>query len=164
VVSLVGLASERRGFDVVVPAIEFPGLVPEYRRDVRVSGTVAKSGRKLHLQYTINTVADLVCDRSLEEYEEPISVVAALDYALDGELFARQQGTEVEPDEIRGLREDAQEIDLTDDVRQDLAIALPMKRVAPAYRDKEISELIPPGVSPSAEPDERWAALRNLKY
>ncbi len=160
-VSLVGLQNGQREFEVVVPASSIEGLVSEYQTDVQVRGTVYRNGRKLHVSYTVNADALLVCDRSLEEFVEPISVDGELDYAFDGELHARQQGVELDPEEVRGLRDDAQEIDLTDDVRQDLAIAIPMKRVSPAYRDVEISSLLPEEPQ-SSTPDDRWAALQKL--
>lgn len=162
-ISLVGLTNEQREFESIVPARAIQGLVPEFSDTVSVVGTVQRVGRKVHVTYTVTANATLVCDRSLEEFTELISVHVSLDYAFDGELYNRQLGTEVEPDEIRGLREDAQEIDLTDDVRQDLVVALPMKRISPRYRSEEIGSNNEINEHHGrVEIDERWAALKKL--
>ncbi len=162
-ISLVGLNHEQQEFQILVPAKAIQGLAPEYKNDVEVRGTVVKAGRKVHVTYTIAADATLVCDRSLEEYTEPILVNVALDYSFSNDLYASQAGIDVDPDEIRGLREDAQSIDITEDVRQELVVALPMKRIAPAYRDVDATELFQLD-QPNDEQavDERWAALKNL--
>ena len=74
-----------------------------------------------------------------------------------------------EDSQVIPIREDATVIDITDEVRQELMVHLPMRRVAPKYRDKELTELFPELEGRDAEapqPDvvnDQWAALRKLK-
>lgn len=161
-ISLIGLNTEPYSFEVTVSANEIRDIAPEFNESVQVNGTIEKMGRRIHLVYQAKALATLVCDRSLEEYTEEIVVDGWLNYSLDGELYSSQLGIEIEEDELRGLREDAQWIDITDDLRQDLAVALPMKRIAPAYREMEIQDLQTMEPSNETEVDDRWAALKKI--
>jgi uncharacterized metal-binding protein YceD (DUF177 family) len=106
----------------------------------------------------------------LEEFDEDISADLSLSYVIDPALAAEQAGNVQDFDEevIRGLREEDKRIDITEDVRQVLAVAIPLRHVAPAYRDVPLEQLHP-ALAPKAradddEPvDDRWAALKNLK-
>ncbi len=160
-VSLVGFTSGQREFSMSVPASAIDGIVPEYQSEISITGVAVRQGRKIHVSYTVEANADLVCDRSLEPYQEKIIVQSDLSFALDSDLYHRQLNTEVEPDEVRGIREEATEIDLSDDVRQDLAVALPMKRVSPKYQDVPLTD-IAPLPSYNNEVDERWEPLRKI--
>jgi uncharacterized metal-binding protein YceD (DUF177 family) len=98
--------------------------------------------------------------------------VIDLDFVVDHDLAATQRGriSELDDEEVRGIREEDKVIDLTEDVRQVLTVAIPFRRVAPAYRDKELEEIHPAikerdanGTDHSQVVDERWAALAKLK-
>ncbi|KAB2895070.1 MAG: hypothetical protein D8M52_03080 [Chlorobi bacterium] len=159
---IAGMETGEREFDLHVESTEIPDLVAEYMSPIHVYGKVLKRGRKLHVTYTVSTIARLVCDRSVEEYDEQITVNTELNYVLDSDLFFQQKGLELDPDDVRGLRDDAQEIDITDDVRQDLVVALPMKRVAPQFRETELPrEYTTP--DSGSEIDERWASLQKIQ-
>jgi uncharacterized metal-binding protein YceD (DUF177 family) len=68
------------------------------------------------------------------------------------------------------IREDDTTIDLSDEVRQELAISLPMRRIAPQYRTKEFIEIFPafaehqPETTNEGGIDPRWAALQSIKF
>lgn len=161
--SLIGINDGVHPFEMQVDAREINNLGEEFQGGVSVSGALQRSGRRVHIDATVSANAHLTCDLSLEDYVELFSPKLSLEYRLDNELAATQAGIDVEPDEIRGLREDQHYLDITDDVRQELMLAVPMKRVAPQYRDKDIVELHPELLDePEPPADDRWAALRNL--
>lgn len=159
---MVGLAHEPIYFDLSVQASDIEGLGQEFKETVSVKGTISKMGSKVLLKYRVDAIAGLTCDRSLEEFDEIIIVETTLNYSINSDLFNSQVGTYVEPDEIRGLRDDARWIDITDDVRQDITVGLPMKRIAPRYRGVEWSDgetLNSEGEQPE---DDRWDVLKRL--
>ena len=51
------------------------------------------------------------------------------------------------------------------EVRQELAVNLPLKRTAPKYRDKDFADIFPQyAETESQEIDPRWAALKAIKF
>ena len=62
-------------------------------------------------------------------------------------------------------------IDITEEIREELAVNLPMKRIAPEFEDKEFEEIFTeytnkknPAIADKVSIiDERWAPLKNLK-
>lgn len=84
-------------------------------------------------------------------------------YLADTELFLLQQGEQRDRTyEVQLIREDATHIDLSEDVRQELAVHLPMKRVAPQYRDRSFEELYPQYAARPEPLEDPWAPLRKL--
>lgn len=163
VVSIKGLQSGSRTFEETVPATSISGIVAEIAGDVHVNGQVNRISRRLRIHVSISATAHLICDRSLEEFDEPITAEGDYEFLFDTDLAVEQRGELLDPDVVRGLPVDATEVDITEDVRQELALAIPMRRIAPKYRQLELNEMYP-GIS-NEEPasDERWAALKNLK-
>ncbi|RPI68839.1 MAG: DUF177 domain-containing protein [Ignavibacteriae bacterium] len=162
--SLIAIKDGDHPFEMSVDADEIKGLGDEFRGPVTVSGVMQRLGRRVHIEGTATVDAHLICDRSLEDYVEPISTTISLEYRIDNELASQQAGTMVESDEIHGIRDDHNHIDITDEVRQELILSLPMKRVAPQYRDLDLTELHPElGEVDEEPPDDRWAALKNIK-
>ncbi len=162
--SLIAIKEGDHPFEMSVDAAEVTGLGNEFQGPILVEGVLQRLGRRVHIEATIKADAHLICDRSLEDYVEPISANISLEYRIDNELAAQQIGTMVESDDIHGLRDDHNHIDITDEVRQELILSLPMKRVAPKYRDLDLRELHPELGEVDVEPsDDRWAALKNIK-
>ena len=107
----------------------------------------------------VDTVARLVCDRTLVDYEQPVQGEYNLLFS-GPEMF---EGMEEEEEDIRLLTPDVEEIDLTDSIRDTLLLSLPQRRIAPGAEDEEIPlQFGGPDVN---EPriDPRWEALRALK-
>lgn len=165
-VQIQGMQDGRATFDITVPASDIPDIPTEFHSDVRVVGTVARSGRRFRIDCDVTTMATLVCDRSLEEYDEPMGVALSLSYVIDNEAAIRREPDEVDDDGSIPLREDAKVIDMSDEVRQELVVHLPMRRVAPQYRDKEINEIfgdLDKAENHDVENDDTWAALRGIQ-
>ena len=168
VVPIKGLQDGTRAFEDTVPAKAIAGIVSEIDGEVHIAGQVTRIGRRFRVKVSISAVAHLICDRSLEDYDEPITTEAAYEFILDSELAHEQAGELLDPEVVRGLNADATEINITEDVRQEIALAIPMKRVAPKYRTVELDEILKMKdvvVKPEDVPDTTgpWEALKKLK-
>lgn len=168
-ISIVGIRDGHHPFSETVQAREIPGLGPEFQRDVHVEGVLQKQSGRYSVSASVAAVARLMCDRSLEEFDEPLEASFDLEYRVDSALAAEQRGriAELDDEEVRGLRDDEKAIDITEDVRQVLMLAIPARRVAPAYRDKNLDEIFPSikgrdAEQPSKDVDDRWEALKNI--
>lgn len=159
-----------------VPVENVEGMFPEFFGNVVVEGQIQKIGSRYTFTGTAECQASLTCDRSLTEYSEPVKAAISTAYLANTDLLKNAEGS-AKDDTVKVIRDDQKEIDITDEVREELAVSLPMKRIAPQYRDKEFEELFPdvvaknPDENTSAEGplkedeiDERWAALKKLKF
>ena len=66
----------------------------------------------------------------------------------------------------RGIGEDDRTLDITEDVRQVLTVAIPMQHIAPQFRDVPLEDLYPTlkdSRDSSELVDDPWAALQQLK-
>jgi uncharacterized metal-binding protein YceD (DUF177 family) len=162
-VPIRGLTNGPRNFELKVSAKKVPDIVPEYVGDLEISGQVVRVGQRYRVNVDVLGLAHLICDRSLEEFDEPVRIHVDCEFVVDAEMASQQVGQIVDPEDVHGLMPDATEIDVTDEVRQELALALPMRRVAPQYRNMELNQLYPLDKDESDTLDERWAALRKLK-
>jgi hypothetical protein len=65
-------------------------------------------------------------------------------------------------------------INITDEIRQELGVMMPLKRISPKYRGKELSDIFPSfaddddktiSTTNQEQPlDPRWAALQSIKF
>ena len=89
----------------------------------------------------------------------------------DGLIFAEQKKREIKPNEEKALAEDEKYIDITEDIREEMIVHLPMKRIAPEYRGKNFEDIFPQLTgkkmkkkkNKDQEIDDRWSALKNIK-
>ena len=162
-VSLAGFKRGSRSFSVEVPCVSISDFPAEFKDVVVIEGSVHHLGTKFYVEANVFAVATLECDRSLQEYKEEITAELALEFEYNSELANQQKEAVPDGEELRGLFDEAMEIDLTDDARQELTLALPMKRTAPQFRDLPLEEIHPDNVGDSANPDGIWEALRTIK-
>lgn len=165
--SIAGFHGGSRDVDITIPAQNVPAIGAQFNGVITVTGTMRRVGNRIYVDVMVESPAELECDRSLTLYTEVIQRHVALVYEVDSDLALEQRDADLSEVEIRGIAPDRQWIDLTDDVRQELLLGLPMKRVAPEYRDQELTELYPSllnGSSDASIPsDDRWDALRKLR-
>lgn len=144
--------------DVSVPAAELTlGVASEDRFRVRVG--FRRSHHMVEADLRVDGRLRLVCDRSLDEYEQ----------AVDGRytvLFKDDAVEEVEDEQtaIRRLNVSGNEIDLRRDVRDTILLNIPIRKLHPRFLDADGNEM--PFESPDLgdpAPDPRWEALNVLK-
>lgn len=166
-----GIKDGEYDVDISSPVEEIEGFFPEFFGEVRFRGKLRILGKRYTVEGVAECDANLVCDLSLEEYTETISVQITSSFYANNELYFSLKGISEElretPEHI--IHEDDKYIDISEDVRQELAIHLPMKRIAPKYRGKSFEDIYPQfsaDIKPKGktkEIDERWSALKKLK-
>lgn len=166
-ISIAGFQRGSRSVHLESHARDIPALGDEFQGVVTMDGSLRRVGNRIYVEVTVTAPASLQCDRSLESYSDLVERHLELVYEVDADLASEQRDTDLSDVAIRGLSPDRQWIDLTEDVRQELMLGLPMKRVAPQYRDRDLVDLFPSlndvdeqKPSPS---DDQWAALRTLR-
>ncbi len=173
-IMIQGIRDGEYDVDISSPTNEIEGFFPEFVGDVRFVGKLRILGKRYTVVGEAECDAQLVCDLSLEEFTEHIKVNIATSFLANNELYYSIQtlSDELKEAEVHIIHEDEKYLDISDDVRQELAIHLPMRRIAPKYRDKSFDEIYPEysvenhtkeSKTTPELPDERWAPLKKLK-
>lgn len=139
-ISILGMEDGDHPVQASCSSDDIQGMFPEFFGEVTLEGMLRKQGKRLILNAKASCMSKLICDVSGEEFDQSIEAPIAQYFRLDTQLHDLQE--EGDGDEIL-LREDEEFIDITEEVRQELAIHLPMRRIAPGYEDKTFEELHP---------------------
>ncbi|MDX9789606.1 MAG: DUF177 domain-containing protein [Candidatus Kapaibacterium sp.] len=167
-IDISGMADGEYEFDISTPIGKIECVFDEFFGNVGVKVRVIRLGTRYNLKTHAEAIARLECDRSLRIYEEKIATDFELSYRADTKLYL-ESGSHGENDKEIIIREDFKYIDISQEVMEHLALQLPMKRLAPEFRDKDIEEIFPEiriaGNNDGAEPiDDRWSKLKDLKF
>lgn len=138
------------------------GLDERFNRPVRVKLTVEKTNRQLLLNAEAQSGGIFICDRCLDEFQREV----ISDYSV---MYVQgSKGGEMDEEkEVQYLAPDANMIDIGEDVRQFLLLALPLKMlckedclglcpICGTNRNKSTCSCI------TEETDPRWSDLRRL--
>lgn len=161
-ISIQGLKDGNTDISLSAQASEIPYIFPEFIGEISLSGVLTKFGKRYSFKGSATCNALLVCDRTLVEYTEVISAPITVSYLADTQVFLLQEDTS---ENVYVIREDESFIDLTDDVREELALHLPMKRISPQFRDKEREDSSTEtniDINKEQTVDERWSTLKNI--
>lgn len=143
---------------------EIQDMFTEFNGIVEIEGVIKKQGKRLILHAHASCNTTLTCDVSGEDYDLKIEAAIMKHFRIDTQLFDLQTDKE-DGDEIL-LRDDEEVIDITEEVRQELVIHLPMKKVSPAYADISFETLHPDLLTKEEEKnngeDSPFAALKHL--
>ncbi|MFM7773857.1 MAG: YceD family protein [Candidatus Kapaibacterium sp.] len=169
IIPLQGMRDGHHAVELECRAEDLHSTFEEFVGTVRVVGDIRKVGRRLHLEAVASSTVRLVCDYTTKEFDDEVRAPFHCDFILSTELFnERAEGSP--DDETVPVHEEEKSIDITDIVRQELAINLPLKRIAPEVRNTSLEDLVDRRFladSASArddrsESDDRWAALKNV--
>jgi Large ribosomal RNA subunit accumulation protein YceD len=175
-ISIKGLADGKHPVELSVPVEQIENISPEFTGMLTVTGTVRRYGKRFLLELTAETHAELLCDVSGEEFEETVVAECSLEYISNTQLaLLKSDDADIEPPFY--IRDDETKIDITDEIRQELAVRMPLKRVSPKYRDKDFADIFPDyaensgieaatklGTASPSSLDDRWAALKNISF
>ncbi|MEW6509556.1 MAG: DUF177 domain-containing protein [Bacteroidota bacterium] len=100
------------------------GLGAEFEEDVSVQATLEKTGNELLLKTTVATGAWWECDRCITRFRQGIGGGYQMYYVWEGNDTAR-----FDPAELQVVSTGLTMIDLSEDVRQTILLAVPLKRV-----------------------------------
>ncbi len=160
-----GMIDGKREINLDFSVSNVPDLKKEFFGDIHIEGILGKFGSRFTLELDVSCKAKLICDRSLEEYEDEINGNLKLSFISNTTLLKMNDNDEYDEEII--VRSDDKNLDITNEVKEILIINMPMKRIAPQYRRKDFEELFPEYASKSIKEDdiidERWKALKNLK-
>lgn len=138
------------------------GLPGNFSRPVSVDVTLDKQGSQMLLRATVSTEASFLCDRCLSDFSGPLAQEYHMYYVSDPEETERFDQAEVQV-----LSPSLSAIDIAEDVRQTLLLAVPLKLLC----SETCRGLCPTcGVNRNVAscdcdarlPDSRWDALRKL--
>lgn len=154
-------------FNIVEPVSSLNSGFDEFIGNVVLEATINKLRNRYNLKADIKAIAKLTCDRSLQDYDEEIKSHLDMSFIADTKAYIALNGKEPKYHEVI-IREDIKFIDITTYAMESLALELPMKRIAPQFRDKELDEIYPEVADKISHEsnyvlDERWSKLKNLK-
>lgn len=135
--------------------------------NLHVELNLTKTDRLLTLDFDINGTVRLICDRSLDEYDQPIHVQQQL-LVRFGDQYAELD------DNILQITPDTQVLPIAQHLFDYIGLAIPMKKLHPRFQNEPDenpdadSKLIFSTRNENDEDDDddytdpRWNALRNL--
>ncbi|MFH1049697.1 MAG: DUF177 domain-containing protein [bacterium] len=168
-----GLKDGEHDVDMLVPVEDVPEMFGEYFGMINLKGRLKKIGNRFTLFARAASQAKMICDMTLEEFTETIMVDVNLSFVVENKLaensrrqIAERQNKKQETEGVR-VSADGKYADISGEIREIFAVSLPMKRIAPKYRDKELKEIFPEFDAGNDEPepdfiDERWAPLKKI--
>jgi uncharacterized metal-binding protein YceD (DUF177 family) len=169
-IHIQGLKDGLHEVDLSVPVEAVPEMLPEFIGDINLKGNLRIIGKRYYFQGKVSCNASLICDMSLIEYVENISFDIALSFlAVNPQRSIADFDMDKKAEE-RIVADDEKYLDITEDIREELAVHLPMKRIAPQFAGKEFEDIYPQYSSKVTKKpaktkivDDRWAPLQNLK-
>ena len=145
--------------------IEISGIADgEYKSeiidlDVFIEGTIRVHNDRIILKGKAWSEANLICDLSVEEYRERIE--AEIDINI---IKGMKEEYRTEKDENTiYIGEEEKNANITEIVVQELLVKLPLKKVAPKYKGKDIEEIYPEIKEIKKEGLSPFDILKNLK-
>jgi uncharacterized metal-binding protein YceD (DUF177 family) len=162
-ITIQGIKDGRREIDIEAAVGEVEGMFPEFIGNLTVKGNLIKLGSRYSVIAEVKCTARLVCDLSLQEFDEPVIAELKCSYLANTDLWRLRTSDDYADNEERLISEDSKVIDITGEIREQLAVNLPMKRIAPESRGKSFEEIHPELTDKKGEIDDRWEILKNLK-
>ena len=132
-----------------------------FRSEISVVLEIDKEKDTLYIKQHASTTGDFICDRCAEAFRREVMSHESIVFTSDRDLIQYD-------DELRYLAPDEQEIDITDDVRDALMLAIPFKLLC-TDECKGICPHCGANLNVSSCEcttdfiDPRWEALRQLK-
>jgi len=98
------------------------GLDEAFRSPVSLDVEIEKSARQIYLKSEIAASGSFTCDRCLEDFEKTVASSLNLFY-----VFSDAEAEQFDADEVRVIAPETMHLDITDDVRQSILLAVPLK-------------------------------------
>ncbi len=101
---------------------ESVGLEEKFSKDVTVDVVLNKTSREVFLQAEVGGLGRFTCDRCVDEFERQITNAFDIVYLHD-----EKESEQYPDDEVHMLEPGTTQIDITEDVRQFIMLAVPLK-------------------------------------
>lgn len=171
-IHIVGLDNKRHEYDFTSDMAFFAALEQELIKagNVQTHLVLDKSETMIRLDFHIVGTVEQTCDRSLDEYDEPVDTRQTM-------LLKFGDHNEELSDEIELIERNTSTINVARYIFEFISLSLPMKRLHPRYRDEDDQDsddqngkLIYSSDTATSnddaddqtDVDPRWAALRKL--
>lgn len=169
-IHIVGLDNKRYEYDFKSDDAFFAALEQDLIRkgNVQTHLLLDKSETMIRLDFHITGTVEQVCDRSLDEYDEPVDTQQTM-------LLKFGDHNEELSDEIELIERNTATINVARYIFEFISLSLPMKRLHPRFREEDEDDdeeqngkVIYRSDDKTSEDDEptaidpRWAALRKL--
>lgn len=165
-VDIAGLQNKRYEYDFEVGNAFFEHFEKSLvkKANLKVEAILEKSETMILIDFRIRGFVNLVCDRSLEEFDHPTEVQERF-------IFKFGEGDIERDDNLVFIPTNAQSIDLSEYIYEVVSLSIPMKKIHPLYRegdeDSEQNKFIYTSSTENdkdtEEPDPRWSILNDLK-
>lgn len=135
----------------------------EFASRINIYYDIEKVGDEIFIKTRLNTTADLLCDRCLDEFQLPLNETVDIILTKDSDLLEREE------EDIYLIPPANDEVDITDSVRQSLILAIPFKKLC----TQTCKGLCPEcGANLNRETcnctherlDPRWEALKHITF
>ena len=167
-IHIVGLDNKRYEYDFASDSTFFASLDQELieKGDIQTHLILDKSETMIRLDFHITGFVEQTCDRSLDDYEEPVDTRQTM-------LLKFGDHNEELSDEIELIERNTTTVNVARYIFEFISLSLPMKRLHPRFRDdeegddEENGKIIYRSDSEEKEDDQsgvdpRWEALRKL--
>ena len=163
-VNIIGLSNRTHEFTF---KLEKP-FFEEFGKDLLTDGnfdaliSLDKHETFIEANFKIKGVAKLICDRSLEPFEETFETEKKMVFKYGAE-------EEEISDEIQIIPHDKESLDLSQCLYEFISLAIPMKKIHPKFRDEydddpeEGKIIYQSSKEKEGDIDPRWEKLKKLK-
>lgn len=136
---------------------------PEFQQEIELYYEINKVGHEIFVKVTFQTKAELLCDRCLESF------AVSLEQTIDLVLTSDEHILDREEEDIYMITKGTTSVDITESIRQNLLLALPVKKVC----STDCRGLCPQcGQNLNIKTcscthdtiDARWEALKQIKF
>lgn len=167
-IDIVGLDNKAYEYDFEGNQRFFEEMESDIVQDgsFKVHVVLLKSEVMLQLKMQIEAKIGLICDRSLEPFEENFDT--ELDY-----IYKFGEKANVLSDEMEVIPFKTATINIAQHIYDFIHLSIPMKKLHPKYRNQELdgdddflyiySDVTEEEEDETSTPDPRWEALKNLK-
>lgn len=163
-VNIVGLSNRAHSFDYKIGDAFFQQYGSEILSGGEFEAKVVldKHETFIDADFTIAGKAKLVCDRSLEPFEEPMNIHRKVMFKYG------EEPTEL-TDEIVVISRDEQSLELGQLMYEFISLEIPIKKLHPRFRDEDDNEgknegkIVYRSEIKEEDIDPRWEKLKKLK-
>ena len=120
-IQVAGLSQGVHRFSFRVPAAQL-SLGDQFSQDVEVDAVLERTATEISLEGWIRTRGRFVCDRCVAEFDLPLDPSYRMLYVWDG-----ADTSNLDPSEVQVVSPSLAVIDLSEDVRQTILLAVPLK-------------------------------------
>jgi uncharacterized metal-binding protein YceD (DUF177 family) len=164
IINIIGLSKKTHLFDFKLE----DGFFEKYGSEVVSNGyfdvhiILEKKETLIDVEFAIAGAAQLVCDRSLEEFDFPVKENRRI-------MFKYGEEAQEVSDEIMIITHDQVNLDLGQFIYEFIALSIPIKKIHPSLRTEDESEFkmiystSKDEEETREETDPRWEKLKKLK-